>query len=194
MKRFAILAGLVLFALGCADEDLQGPTVVRVSQINDGAPLQADVIIIVDDQTGETAVPEDVVVVQIQNKAYNGVTVVDPSTFVNDFQVTRYTVTWRRADGGPTAGTGWTLSDFDFEAATTVIVPGNGFAEFGVLVAPAGMKTVDPFVQARVGAYIKTIADFDIVGHYVIRPDVEIHLSASLSVNFADFADDEPSR
>jgi hypothetical protein len=194
MKRCAILAGLVLFASGCGDETLHSPFLVRVSQINGGTPLLADVMVVVDAEAVPPApccaIPADIVVVRIENRPYNDVSVTDPNTFTNAFQVTGCTVTWRRVDEGPTSGPGWTLSDFDLEQATTTIVPANGFAEFGVLI-PAGMRTVDPFVQALGGAYIQTIADFDIVGAFVHDPTREIHLTASLAVDFADFADEE---
>ena len=184
MKRFAILAGLVLFAIGCGDETLHSPFLVRVSQINGGVPLQADLIVVVDEATGETAIPEDVVVVRIENRPYNSVSVTEPGTFVHDFQVTGYTVTWRYANGAPLAG-------FDFQAATTAIVPANSAAEFGLLIAPAGMKMVDPFLSVLLGGgQIQTIADFDIVGAFMHRPDDPIHMTASLTVNFADFADE----
>jgi hypothetical protein len=185
MKRCAILAGLVLFAIGCGDETLHSPFLVRVSQINGGAPLQADVIVVVDKEADppELAVPEDVVVVRIENRPYNSVSVTQPNTFAHDFQVTGYTVTWRYANGAP-------LSGFDFGAATSVIVPANGMAEFGVLIAPAGMKQVDPFAQLLIDGEILTIADVDIFGAFVNNPTQEIHMATSLSVNFADFADE----
>ncbi|MFQ5600502.1 MAG: hypothetical protein ACE5G2_08110 [Candidatus Krumholzibacteriia bacterium] len=192
MWRSAILAGLALFVLGCAESAEQNTFLVRVSSINDGAPLQADVISIDDSQDPPVAyIPEDVVTAEFTNKVYSSSVVTDPNTFWYDFQLKTYTVTWRRADGGPISGAGWTLSDFDFEAATSAIVPSGGKAQVGILLAPAGMKTVEPFLSARFGDYLQLIADIDFVGSPAISPDEEIHVYASLSVNFADFEDQE---
>ena len=107
-----------------------------------------------------------------------------------NFQLQRYTVTWRRADGGPTSGAGWTLADSDFEGATSAIVPINTTTEVGILIAPAGMKSGEPFVTAlATGEEIQLIADIDFIGTRAVASDAEIHILASLSVNFADFAD-----
>ena len=99
-------------------------------------------------------------------------------------------MTWRRADGGPVSGPGWTLSDFEFTGATAAIVPVNGSTEVGVLLAPAGMKERSPFVDLLVtGGEIGLIADIDFVGSAAVDPKEDVHVHASLSVNFANFAD-----
>ena len=188
MWRSAILAGLVVALVGC---ETDAPVVeVRVSSINDGGPVLAD-LIVVDEQTGEVSIPEDVVLAEFTNRAEASSVVTGPNTFVNAFHLQRYYVTWRRADGGPTSGTGWALSDYDFEAATSVVVPINTTVETGILIAPAGMKTTGPFAQALVnGEELLLIADIDFVGTMAVGSEAEMHVYASVSVNFANFADD----
>lgn len=188
MWRSAILAGLFLVLAGCESD---APVVeVRVSSINGGGPVLAD-LIIVDDQTGEVSIPEEVVVAEFTNRSEATSVVNNPGTFVNAFHLQRYIVSWRRADGGSTSGAGWTLADYDFEAATSVVVPVNSTVETGVLIAPAGMKTTGPFAQALVnGEELLLIADIDFIGTMAVGTEEEMHVYASVSVNFADFADD----
>jgi hypothetical protein len=188
MWRSAILAGLCLALLGCDPDDPAFD--VRVSMINEGGPVQADLIII-NRQTGEAFIPEDVVVAAFTNKSKSTAVVNDPVTFANSFHLKRYTVTWRRADGGPTSGTGWDLASLGFEAATSAVVPPGTTTEVGILIAPASLKTREPFVTAlATGEGIMLIADIDFVGTKAITSEEEIHVYASLSVNFANFEDD----
>lgn len=188
MWRSAILAGLVLALLGCDPDDPAFD--VRVSMLNDGGPVLAD-LVIVNLQTGETFIPEDVVVAAFTNKSKSTSVVNDPETFANSFELKGYTVTWRRADGGPTSGTGWDLANLGFQAATSAVVPPGTTTEVGVLIAPAGMKTQEPFLTAlATGQEILLIADIDFVGSKAVTSDKEIHVYASLSVSFANFEDD----
>ena len=187
MRRSAILVGLALVLLGC-DEDA---TVfdVKVSSMNGGAPVQADLIKF-DKQLQQYFIPEDVIVVAFTNRSKNDAVVNDPGSFLNDFLLQRYTVTWRRADGGPTSGSGWNLADSDFEGATSAIIPVNTTTEVGILIAPAGIKSQEPFITAlATGTEIQLVADIDFIGTRAVASDAEIHIPASLSVNFADFAD-----
>ena len=60
-----------------------------------------------------------------------------------------------------------------------------------MLIAPAGMKTQEPFSTALLtGSELLLIADIDFVGTKAVTSDKEIHVYASLSVNFANFEDD----
>jgi hypothetical protein len=188
MWRSAILAGLFLALLGCDPND---PVFdVRVSMINEGGPVQADLITI-NRQTGEAFIPEDVVVASFTNKSKSTSVLNDPVTFANSFELKSYTVTWRRADGGPTSGTGWDLASLGFTGATSAVVPPGTTTDVGVLIAPASMKTREPFLTAlATGEGIMLIADFDFVGSKAVTSDEEIHVYASLSVNFANFEDE----
>ena len=188
MWRSAILVGLALVLLGCDDAAVFD---VRVSSINNGAPLQADLQVF-NRQLQTFFIPEDVVIAAFTNKVKNGAVVSDPATFLNDFHLKSYSVTWRRVDGGPTSGAGWALSDYDFEAATSAIIPANTTTEVAILLAPAGMKTQEPFATALfTGEEIQLIADIVFLGTRAVASDAEIQVLASLSVNFADFADNE---
>lgn len=183
MWRSAILAGLFLVLLGCDDPVFD----VRVSSINEGGPVLADLRVY--DQTLMLyVIPEDVVEATFTNRSKTSAAINDPETFVNAFLLQRYTVTWRRADGGPTSGAGWALSDFNFEAGTTAIVPPGTTVSVGVLIAPAGMKTREPFASAT--SEILLVADIDFIGTKAVTSGPEIHIPASVSVNFADFADE----
>ena len=167
-----------------------------MSDINEGAPTFADVLEVVDEGPPRiTAIPTSLSSIRITNKPYNTGVVNVPSTFWNDFQMTRITVTWRRADGGPTSGTGWTLTDFDFETGTTEIIPAGQTVEMGLQVVPVSMKSAIPFVNARnpidggTGENFRLIADLVFVGHPVTAPDTEYTFTASTTVEIADYAD-----
>lgn len=190
MRRAAFLSGLALLALGCTESAEQNTFIVRVSSINDGSPLLADVLRF-NEQDSTYSVPVDVVPVEFTNKVYSSGVITDPGTFSYDFHLRRYVVTWRRTDGGPTSGPGWQLSDFDFEGATSEVIPVNSRKEVGILLATVEMKSVDPFASLAFGGAIPLTADIDFVGSPAIDPDEEIHLQASLSVSFANFADED---
>jgi hypothetical protein len=184
MRRAVILAGLALLALGCSESAEQNTYVVRVSSINKGGPLSADLIVF--NKTDSTySVPVDAVVTEFTNKVYSPSVITDPNTAWFDFQVKSYKVTWSRADGGPDLGTG-----FDFTGATTAIVPVNGSSEVSILLAPAGMKESSPFVDLLLtGGEIRLNADIDFVGSAAVDPTEDVHVHARLLVSFANYAD-----
>lgn len=188
MRRAAILSGLMLLVLGCTESSEQNTFVVRVSEINRNSPLLADVLFCETDTT--CTVPTNVVLTKFTNRVYSPSVITDPSVFWYDFHLKGYTVTWRRTDGGPTSGPGWQLSDFNHTQATSAVIPINSSVEVGILVVPVGMKLVTPFAQLAAGGVIDLIADIDFVGTPAIDPDDDIHVLASLSVSFANFADD----
>ena len=187
MWRSAILAGLLCVLVGC-DTDSE-VIEVRVTSINGGAPVLADLIIF-DENTGEISIPEDVAVVEFTNRSESSPVVTDPNTFVNAFQLESYTVTWRTSGGGTSIGT-WPLAAYNFTAATAAVVPAGTSVETGVLIAPAGMKTQGPFLEALMnGQELLLIADIDFLGRPAVGSEGDIHVYASVSVNFADFADE----
>jgi hypothetical protein len=194
MRRSAILACLFALVLGGCGHDDDPFFDVRVTMINNGAPVQADLCILDDSVLPPVCggASEDFVPVRMINKARSNLAVTDPNTFLHDFQLQRYSVSWRRVDGGPSSdpAAGWSISDHDFEAGTSVVVPVGGFADFAIMISPAGMKFGQPFDSAlMLGDEILLIADIDFVGTRGITSDVEIHVPASLSVNFANFED-----
>ena len=197
MKRSILVATVLVVLLpGCGEENLHSPFLIRVSDINEGSPTFADVIEVVEEGPPRiTAIPTSLSTVRITNKPYSPGVVSVPSTFWLDFQLTSYNVTWRRADGGPTSGTGWVLTDFDFEAGTTEIIPIGATIEMAMQVVPVSMKSQVPFVNARspidggTGENFRLIADIEFVGHPVTAPDTEYRFQASTTVEIADFAD-----
>jgi len=199
MKRsiLVIMLMAVMFP-GCGEQNLQSPILIRVSDINEGSPTFADVFLVVEEGPPLLwAIPASISLVRITNKPYSSGVITEPATFVHDFQLTSYEVTWRRADGGPTSGAGWTLSDFDFEAGTTEIVPANSTIEIVMQIVPVNMKSVTPWVEARpagflggTGANFRLIAEIEFIGHIISDPNKEVRFQASTTVEIADFADD----
>jgi hypothetical protein len=186
MKRLILAAALMVILLpGCGEENLQSPFLVRISSINDGFPTAADVQVIDIGPPVVVSVPEDWATVYVTNKPYSPSIVAPPETYWNDFLVTGYRVSWRYADGTP-------LSGFDFEGGTNMLVPINTTVEMGMLLVPAGMKTVPPFVNAvGGGAFFMLIADVEFWGHPVNDPGTTYRMTASTSVNIADYADED---
>jgi len=185
MKRAILAVALMMILLpGCAEKNLQSPFLVRVTDINNGFPTSSDVQVIDIGPPIVISVPEDWATVTITNKPYNTGLVAPPDTYWNDFILTGYSVSWRYADG--TA-----LNGFDFEGGASSLIPINSSVEVGVLLVPAGMKTVAPFVNAvGGGAFFMLIADIEFRGHPVTDPGTEFVLTGSTSVNIADYADE----
>lgn len=186
----AVLSGLALLALGCTESAEQNTFVVKVSSMNHGNPLLADVLVF-NKQDSTFSVPVDVVPVAFTNKAYAPGVVTDPALFWSDFQLKSYDVVWRRTDGGATSGPGWNLSDFNFSGSATQVVPINTTTEVGIMLASVEMKSVEPFASLAFGGAISLVADVDFVGSAAIDPGHDVHVPASLSVSFANFKDSE---
>ena len=187
MRRTALFIGLVAFVLGCDESAEQNTFVVNVSSINNGSPLLSDVVNCAEPTA--CTIPTDVVPVQFTNRIVSP-NIVDPGTAWYDFHLRRYTVRFRRTDGGPTSGPGWDLNNFAHSGSTSAIIPANGSAEVGILVVPVGMKSTTPFVELQTGGVINLVADIDFVGSSAIEVDGEIHVPVSLTVSVANFADE----
>jgi hypothetical protein len=184
MRRAAIVLSLAFLALGCAESN-QNPFIVRVSNINAGAPLLSDVIA-VDVTTGLSFIPTDLTPVEFTNRQYSPSIVVDPTNFGLDFQLKGYTVTWRATEGTPA---GLNLAPFNHTEAISSVVPINGTASVSAFVVSLGMKTAAPFAALAAGGQIPLIADIDFVGSPAVDPGKNIHVQATMSVVFANFAD-----
>lgn len=211
MKRSILVVALLTVLLpGCGEQNLQSPILIRVSDINEGSPTFADILIVIEEGDPSAippdprviAIPTSIATIRITNKPYNTGVITEPSTFVHDFQLTRYEVTWRRADGGvtsgidPSTGNTWLLSDFDFETGTTEIIPVNTTVEMAMQIVPISMKTTWPFINARgsldgfAGEDFRLIVDIVFYGHVVTAPNTEVTFQASSTVEIADFADE----
>lgn len=183
MKRAALAIVPALFILGCAESD-HNPFIVRVTSINNGGPLLADVVGMNPDSS--LYIPTDVTPTTLSNRPYSAAVVVDPSNFALDFQVSEYTVTWRATEGTPA---GLALGAYTHTEASSTLVPINGSATMGLAIVQLGMKTAAPFAALQIGGQIPLIADIDIIGTPAVDPAKQIHVQASLSVVFANFAD-----
>lgn len=186
MKRAALAILPALFVLGCEESD-HNPFIVRVTSVNNGSTLLSDVISF-DQTTMTNFIPTDVTPVVLQNRPYTQSVVVDPTNFSLDFQMQQYTVTFRATEGTPG---GLSLGAFTHTEAATAVVPINGSATLGMLIVPLSMKIAAPFAALASGGQIPLIADIDIVGTPAVDPSKTIHVQASLSVVFANFADAE---
>lgn len=185
MRRgVAILVLVALAALGCTEAD-QNRIIVRVSTINEGGPLYADVIAV--DSDSMAYIPTDLTAVEFTSRPYSAA-IVDPGNFSLDFQLQHYTVRWRATQGTPP---GLNLDAYTHTEATTFVVPFNASAIMGASVVAVGMKTSPPFAALQLGGEIPLIADIEFVGSPAVDPDDEIRIHASLSVIFANFGDDE---
>ena len=184
MKRAALAILPALFALGCAESD-HNPFIVRVTSVNNGSTLLSDVIAI--NTTDQTSfIPTDVTPVVLSNRPYSESVVVDPTNFALDFQIEQYTVTFRATAGTPA---GLVLAPYTHSEATSLLVPINGTATLGMLIVPLSMKIAAPFMALQAGGQIPLIADIDIAGSPAVNPSKQIHVNASMSVVFANFAD-----
>jgi hypothetical protein len=180
----AIVVLLALAALGCTESN-QNRIIVRVTAINGGGPLFADVLAY-DDMDSLYYIPTDLTPVELTNRPYSG-SIVDPGNFSLDFHVQAYTVTWRATQGTPA---GLNLAQYTHTEATSFVVPFNATAELAASVVAVGMKSTAPFAAlALTGGEIPLIADIAIVGAPAVEPDDQMQIQASLSVVFADFAD-----
>jgi hypothetical protein len=160
-----------------------------VTSINEGSPLFSDVIHI--DSNDNATIPTDLVLLELANRPYSGSVSVDPGVAWYDFTLRGYTIQWRRIDGGPTSGPGWNLTDFNHTGATTALVPFNGTASTGILLVPVAMKSTEPFASLVFGGAIALVADIDLYGSSAINPDSEVHIPATLSVTFSNYADED---
>lgn len=181
MKRAALAIVPALFVLGCAESD-QNPFIVRVTSLNNGTTLLSDVVL------ADGSIPTELPPLVLTNRPYSSSVVVDESNYALDYQVDRYTVTFRATNGTPA---GLDLAPFTHTEAATAVVPINGSVTLGLLVVPLSMKIAPAFLALQTGGQIPLIADIDIEGSPAIDPDKRIHVRASLSVVFANFVDAE---
>ena len=179
MRRgVAIAVVLALCALGCTASD-QNRIIVRVTTINEGGPLFADVIAV--DNDSMPYIPTDLTPVEFTSRPYSDA-IVDPGNFSLDFQLQYYTVRWRATQGTPP---GLNLDAYTHTEATSFVVPFNNTAILGASIVAVGMKTSPPFAALQVGGEIPLIAEVEFVGSPAVDPDDEIRVLASLSVVFA---------
>jgi hypothetical protein len=109
---------------------------------------------------------------------------------LNTITLSRYRVTYRRADGRNTPGVD---VPHPFDAAATVTVPTSGSITFGFEVVRVQAKLEPPLANLAGVAggriVISTLAEITFYGRDQAGNDVEV--TGTLAVNFSDFADPE---
>jgi hypothetical protein len=106
---------------------------------------------------------------------------------INDITVTRYHVTYRRADGRNTPGVD---VPYGFDGAFTVTVPAGGSAEAGFDIVRHQTKREPPLSNMRGGGgtrLLTVIAEVTFYGRD--QAGNEVAVTGSMSINFADFGD-----
>lgn len=177
VKRNIALEALFLLALGvsaCDDPAEEGRVIVDIKEINDGFPVQSDVLF--DDGTNPAYVPEDIIPIVLSGRPYN-----DFITGNTHFQiiVEQYTITWTRVDGG--TGTLATRT----ENAHMVIPVGDKFE--GAIRLTRWEDKTGPVLSPLVNTLnsITMRADIAFEGREM-GTEKKVKFAASLTVNFAD--------
>lgn len=103
----------------------------------------------------------------------------------NEVTITRYHVTYRRADGRNTPGVD---VPWGFDGAATGTVPAGGTLTLGFEIVRSIAKSESPLVQLAVNPnVISTIADVTFYGHD--QTGNEISVTGSMLIDFANFGD-----
>ena len=103
----------------------------------------------------------------------------------NQVTLTRYHVTYRRADGRNTPGAD---VPYGFDGAATATVPASGTASIGFELVRTIAKTEAPLAQLALNfTIITTIADVTFYGQDLVGN--EIQATGSIQVDFGNFAD-----
>jgi len=107
-----------------------------------------------------------------------------PSTN-NDVTISRYHVSYRRADGRNTQGTD---VPYAFDGAVTGTVPAGGTLNLGFELVRHDAKMESPLAQlVNNPQIITTIADVTFYGRDVVGNDISV--TGSIQVDFGNFAD-----
>jgi hypothetical protein len=206
MKKRFILGGLALVAAlnaSCGNVVREGKAPVflvvdllegRRGAVDPDAPagiLTSDVLTLVtapEPCTPASPCPtvfDDFGVVSLRTAMKNVDSPTGPSTN-NDVTITRYRVTFRRADGRNVQGVD---VPYSFDGAMTATIPGGGSVkdlDFELVRHNAKMEA--PLVQLITSpTIISTIAEITFYGRDLVGNDISA--SASISVNFGNFGD-----
>jgi hypothetical protein len=174
-KRHLALIILAVFALAfvaCDDAPQEGRATVTVRNVNDGAPIESDVLF--DDGTS-AYITEDLVVFEFISRPYNDY-IVGPR---GDAILERYTVDWVRTDGGS-----GTLESR--EEATSLYLSADNEAITQIRVVSWADKA-GPLLSPLVGSGGQVQMRADITFYFrEVGTEHEITTKASVSVHFAD--------
>lgn len=109
---------------------------------------------------------------------------VSPTTN-NQVTITRYRVTYRRADGRNTPGVD---VPFGFDGAVTGTVPATGTVTLAFEIVRHVAKSETPLVQLQVSSQIiSTIADVSFYGTDLVGNDISV--TGSILIDFGNFGD-----
>jgi hypothetical protein len=175
-KRYiAIVAALTTLVLAaCDDAPESGRTIVSVTSLNAGNPVQSDVVI--DNGTDPAYVTEDLIPVTFEARHYNDFIT---GTTHNQVIFDSYHVDWTRTDGG----TG-SLPSRDEACSIFVIVGDESSASIRLVTwADKNGPVLSPLVASPNQVGMR--ADITFTGHEVGTTE-EIEVKTSASVNFAD--------
>lgn len=201
--RVTVLAAALVSAISCASEltragrssafliidSLTGASGAQPGEYGTG--LRSDVVTLVDQSVNGATVKvattfNDIGKAAIR-MAMKDPTISEPSP-INAITLTRYRVTFQRADGRNTPGVD---VPYGFDGALTGTVPTSGTAaEFGFELVRHTMKLEPPLRNLRdgsAGIFINTIAEVTFYGRD--QAGNEVSVAGSMSVNFGDFGD-----
>ena len=201
-----VLAGATLAILpACASEHTRtgsSPAYVIVDSLQGasgadpgtfGAPLLSDVVTLVEATVGteQVRVPtifNDLAEAQFRVAMKNPTLPTEP-TDISSITLNRYRVEFRRADGRNTPGVD---VPHGFDGGMTVTIPADGTASAAFEIVRHQAKQEPPLANlARGGGQniISTIAEVTFYGRD--QAGNEVMVTASMAVNFGDFADPE---
>jgi hypothetical protein len=192
IARFALASVVAMAAAGCGEQVREGrsPAYLMVTKMtaSSGAEPDKDSDELSSDVVTNGGVVEDLGLVQFKLALKDiGQPGSPASPTANNFiTVTRYHVSYRRSDGRSTPGVD---VPFPFDGAGTVTVSDKDASMAFVLVRVQA-KLESPLKNLREGGgalAISTIADVTFYGRD--QAGNEVTTSASISVNFADWAD-----
>ena len=178
LKRFLPLAlsALLLPALliGCDADNEQQRSVVTVWSMNCRAPAYSDVGGVISD----TWVP-----VLFENQPYNSLVTTQPGAPHGSFLITEYTIDWESLDGGGALPTRTEATSFSIPSGEI----NGGYVRLVDLAEKTG-SILSPLAGTSNTRLMKAHITF--VGHES-GTDRETEITSAVTVEFADFADDD---
>ena len=173
-RSIALLTVALLAMAACDDAPESGRTVVSISNFNQGAPVQSDVV--VDNGTDPAYVAEDIVPAVFVARPYNELVT---GTSHSQVVIESYHIDWTRTDGGTGA-----LASRD-EASSIYITVGED-TDALIRLVTWGDKS-GPVLSGLIGSpnQVSMRADITFQGREVGTTE-EFEIKTSVSVNFSD--------
>jgi hypothetical protein len=195
MMRAVLVAGVAIAMAGCGDLVRQGRSPVQLVVLEFNAArgdvpgdltgtLNSDVLT-------KDSVFDDVGLAELGLVLKNpgtGEGVLTPSA-LNQVTISRYRVAYRRADGRNIPGVDVPHA---FDSATTGTVPASGTLEVAFQLVRHIAKLEAPLAELRdpnIETIISTIADVTFYG--MDQAGTQVQVTASIGINFGNFADSE---